>query len=166
MENRWALILLVLLVFSMILLLARRSRQSHAGSYVDTSQPAWIEAVARARAAVPVLRELVAAREAPVDVKYALQNSAGDTEHVWGELLELADDEFCANLRTPLLRGRLVSSPPFRLPLSALEDWQAELPDGTIRGGFTTQLEIALARRDGRHIPDHIANMEKRFVDG
>jgi uncharacterized protein (TIGR03435 family) len=29
-----------------------------------------------------VLRELFAAREAPVDVKYALQNSAGDTEHV------------------------------------------------------------------------------------
>jgi|SRR5688572_24881095 len=166
MENPWALIALFLLVVSLVVLLARRSGGSRAGSYIDTSQPAWIDAVARARAAVPVLRELFAAREAPVDVKYALQNSAGDTEHVWGELLELADDEFCANLRTPLLRGRLVSSPPFRLPLSALEDWQAELPDGRIRGGFTTQLEIALARRDGRHIPDHIANMEKRFVDG
>lgn len=63
-------------------------------------------------------------------------------------------------------RRQRISSPPFRLPLSALGDWQVERRDGRIRGGFTTQLEIALARRDGRHIPDHIANMEKRFVDG
>ena len=165
MEISWPLIALILLVVSLVVLLAK-SRGSRAGAYIDTSQPAWVEAVAKARAAVPTLRELFAQRETPVDVKYALQNSAGDTEHVWGELLELADDEFSADLRTPFIRGRLVSSPPFRLPLSALEDWQAELPDGRIRGGFTTQLEIALARRAGRHVPDHIANMEKRFVDG
>lgn len=166
MEISWPLIALILLVVSFVVLLTIKSRASRAGAYIDTSQPAWIEAVAKARAAVPTLRELFAQREAPVDVKYSLQNSAGDTEHVWGELLELADDEFSADLRTPLIRGRLVSPPPFRLPLSALEDWQVELPDGRIRGGFTTQLEIALARRDGRHVPDHVANMEKRFVDG
>ena len=94
------------------MLLTINSRASRAGAYIDTSQPAWIEAVAKARAAVPTLRELFAQREAPIDVKYALQNTDADTEHVWGELLELA-----------------------------------------------------LARSDGRHIPDHIAKMEKRFVD-
>jgi hypothetical protein len=39
------------------------------------------------------------------------------------------------------------------------------LPDGRIRGGFTTQLMISMAREAGAAPPAQISAMEGRFVD-
>ena len=114
---------------------------------------------------IPTLRELHASSQQPAWVKYAIANAAGETEHVWGELQVIDTTSFRATLETPLRGGAPNDRPPFTLPLSVLEDWQLQLPDGRIRGGFSTQAEIALARRTGQPIPGHVAAMEGRFVD-
>lgn len=139
--------------------------QAKRGTYVDPSSPDWHEATARAQASIALLRELHASGRAPVWVKYPLTNAKGETEHVWGELQQIDDILFRATLETPLIGGAPSTSPPYELGLSALEDWQVEMPDGSIRGGFTTQVEIAMARKNGRHVPSHAARMEGRFVD-
>ena len=156
----WMLLLFVPLVVWMVV----KSR-SRPGMHVDTSSQPWAAAISRTQASIPTLRQLFADGGAPIDVKFPLQNSKGEVEHVWGELLALSDETFTADLRTPMLRGRPISEAPFQIPLAALEDWQVELPDGRIRGGFTTQLEISLAREQGRAIPAHIESMARRFVD-
>ena len=98
-------------------------------------------------------------------VKFRLQNDVGEMEHVWGELQKISDRSFTASLATPLVGGKAASPPPYELPLTALEDWQIELPDGSIRGGFTTQAQIALTREAGGRLPPHVASLEGRFID-
>jgi hypothetical protein len=142
-----------------------RSRPVPPGAFVDTTSSEWQEAVAKAQKSIPLLRELFSSRQHVVVVKYALLNSHGEREHVWGELRELTEDSLVAALDTPLRRGRPTGEPPFRMPLSDLADWQVELPDGTIRGGFTTRLDIKLAHEQGLKIPAHMLAMESRFVD-
>jgi hypothetical protein len=149
----------------LVLLMLRSRARARQGAYIDIDSPMWAEAVAKAHASVPALRELFAAKVGPIGVKYPLATTSGETEHVWGELLGIDQTTFRATLETPMLAGSPATLGPYELPLSALEDWQVALPDGTIRGGYTTQAEIALARRAGRPIPRHIAGLEGRFAD-
>lgn len=164
MDIPWPLVWMLLLCVPLIAWMVVKSR-ARPGMQVDTTSQPWATAIARTQASVPTLRELFADGGSPIDVKFPLQNSKGETEHVWGELQTLSEETFTADLRTPMRRGRPMSQPPFELPIAALEDWQVELPDGRIRGGFTTQLEISLARQQGHAIPAHIESMARRFVD-
>lgn len=151
---------LVLVVFGIAARVTRRR-----GTFIDPQSPEWRAAVEKARESLPVLRELHGSAPQPVWVKYAIANARGEIEHVWGELQAIDAASFRATLATPLRGGAPNDRPPFTLAWSALEDWQLQLPDGRIRGGFSTQAEIALARRTGQPVPGHVAAMEGRFVD-
>ena len=159
------LIVFAILVIAVVVWLVVKSRPQPWGSHIDMSKPPWSDAVGKAKQSVPTLRELFPAHRGSVGVKYPLRTSRGETEHVWGQLLELGPQTFVAGLDTPLLRGKPVGEPPFTISLSELEDWQLEMPDGAIRGGYTTRLDIKLARESGRSIPEHMQSMEARFVD-
>jgi hypothetical protein len=135
------------------------------GLFVDPDSEEWRNALNQAQATIPTLREIQRTTQESILVKYALASSSGDVEHVWGELQKLDDTTFRATLETPMLSGPPASDPPFELPVSSIEDWVVTLPDGSIRGAFTTQAEIQLAKRKGIPLPDHIATMEGRFSD-
>ncbi len=157
---------IVLVLIAAVLLWTLRSRSRRAGgSEIHPESPEWQAALRKAQDAVPLLRQLHAEGRQPILVKYPLENARAEREHVWGVLLDLGADTFRASLETPLLHGGPKTSPPFELPLSALEDWQLTLPDGSIRGGFTIQAEIALAQSQGRRLPPHIAALVGHFVD-
>src|SRR5262245_29512722 len=145
--------------------LSRKIEQAYGMTQVDTSSALWSEAVAKARASTPLLRQLMASKVGPVAVKYPLTSVDGETEHVWGELLDIDETSFRATLETLLVAGPPKTDAPYRLPLSELEDWLVTMPDGAIRGGYTMRAEIALTRRAGRLVPRHVAAMEGRFVD-
>jgi hypothetical protein len=119
----------------------------------------------KAQSTAPLLAQLHASSAVPVLVKYRLRNAKDEVEHVWGELKQISESSFTASLETPLVGGNLMNPPPYELPITALEDWQIHLPDGRIRGGYTTQAQIALTRESGGTLPPHIALMEGRFVD-
>ena len=57
------------------------------------------------------------------------------------------------------------TEPSYTMPHTALEDWLKFLPDGTVRGAFTVQAEIALARAEGKRPAKQARAMEGRFVD-
>jgi hypothetical protein len=97
-------------------------------------------------------------------VKYPLIAKNGEVEHVWGPLLESTHELLKVGLATPP-GGGLKDEPPFTIASSDLEDWQLVLPDGKVRGGFTTQAQIALTLRSGWAPPDHVKQMEGKFVD-
>ena len=154
----------VLVVFALAAFL--RLRSSRRGEYIDPKSREWGEAVAKAHASIPELRQLHEAGVSPLLIKYVIVGSSGEPEHVWGELQSLEQESFAATLETPMLHPPASLTSPFSLPLSALEDWQAFLPNGSIRGGYTTQAEIALCRRAGKRLPPHVAAMQGHFVDG
>jgi hypothetical protein len=47
-----------------------------------------------------------------------------------------------------------------------IEDWQVELEDGTIRGGFTTLAQAEIAKREGQSVPSHVRDMLARIRNG
>src|SRR5262245_25144092 len=145
--------------------LSHKIEQAYGMTQVDTSSALWSEAVAKARASTPLLRQLMSSKVGPVAVKYPLTSANGETEHVWGELLDMDETSFRATLETLLVAGPPKTDGPYRLPLSELEDWLVNMPDGAIHGGYTMRAEIMLARRAGRLVPRHVAAMEGRFVD-
>jgi hypothetical protein len=142
-----------------------RARSRSRGTPVDPNDPRWAEAIAKARSTVEEMRGLFADGAAEVYVKYPMRMKSGGIEHVWGKLLELSAQDMKASLETQPI-GRPEAAPPFSVPLGEIEDWQFMQPDGKIRGGFTTRAQIEIARATGGNIPPHVAEMEKRFVDG
>lgn len=135
------------------------------GVMIDPDSKEWQDAINKAQESLPALRDLYHSSREPILIKYAMASSTGEMEHVWGELQNLEQSHFRVTLETPMLSGDPASRPPYRLPLSAIEDWVAHLSDGSIRGGFTAQTEIALAKHQGIPLPEHIASMEGRFCD-
>jgi hypothetical protein len=154
----------LLALFALVVFLYRRSARR--GQYIDPESHEWSEAITKAQASIPILRQLHESGVSPLLIKYAVLGSGGELEHVWGELRSIGSESFTATLETPMLYPPASLTPPFSLPLSTLEDWQAFLPDGSIRGGYTTQAEIGLYRQAGKKLPPHIAAMQGHFVDG
>jgi hypothetical protein len=97
-------------------------------------------------------------------VKYPVVTASGQIEHVWGRIVDLGGETFKATLETQTL-NKLASKPPFEVSVGELEDWQLVLPDGTIRGGFTTQAQMAMAKRAGHSLPAALSDTEGRFID-
>ena len=137
-------------------------RAAAGGSFVKPDDPLWSAAVARARETAQEMQQLHAAGHL-VLVKFPFQTDQNEREHVWGSVLGVSEQALRVNLETPPRRHRGKAPSELTVPIAELEDWQVELPDGSIRGGFTTQAEIELARREGRPVPAHIAGMEGRF---
>jgi uncharacterized protein YegJ (DUF2314 family) len=130
---------------------------------IDPADPLIVASVERARASLPLLRELWDKREGELYVKFPFHTDGGQTEHVWGELLAIEGDEFRANIgNEPVTHdGDL---PEFvSLPLREIEDWMLPLEDGSVRGGFRTQAEIAYCRARQQPVPAHMTQM--RFID-
>jgi hypothetical protein len=81
-----------------------------------------------------------------------------------GQLTSLDDSTMTVTLATKPINA-VSARPPFNVPIADLEDWQIVIPSGQIRGGFTTQAQIVIAKRSGSSLPSHIAELESHFVD-
>lgn len=154
----------IFVIVALVFAWARRRARNRAIP-VDKDDPLMMEAMEKARAAVGEMRKLFAEPGTEVMVKYPLETDAGETEHVWGVLTALTETDMTVTLATPPLGGKPKEPPPFTFPLSRLEDWHVMLPDQRIRGGFTTQAQIKVARKSGQKVPPQIEAMQSRFID-
>ena len=143
---------------------ARNRGASKSGRPVDTNDPLWLKAIESARASQEEMRNLYSQHGSELFVKYPLTARNGETEHVWGPLLELMADSMKVGLATPPVGG-LAAEPPLTIAAAVLEDWQLVLPDGAVRGGFTTQAQIALTLKSGWAVPEHVKELQGKFVD-
>jgi hypothetical protein len=141
------------------------ARSRSAGTWVDPNDPLFVEALQKARATIPIVRHLFAAGHKPMGVKYPFTTDTGGVEHVWGRLIDLGPDDMTVSIETPPVSHRGAIPKSLTVPLDALEDWHVTLPDGSMRGGFTTRAEIAIRRRNGEKIPNRVAAIEGRFID-
>ncbi|MFL6587326.1 MAG: hypothetical protein ACJ8GV_10640 [Luteimonas sp.] len=99
-----------------------------------------------------------------VGVKIPLRNAADDIEHVWGTPESIDAASVTLRIVTPFVDGATPAE-PVTVAVTEIEDWQVFLDDGRILGGFGTRAQMAVARRDGHPIPEHVLAQEARFVD-
>lgn len=135
------------------------------GTYIDPSDPLWQEASRRARDSISTLRALAAEYPGQILVKFPLVTAAGEREHVWGELREITGSAVRTTVETvPIAYDGKVPD-EVTTPLAELLDWHLELPDGTVRGSFTTQAEIVIRERLNLALPRRVAAVKGKFVD-
>jgi hypothetical protein len=86
-------------------------------------------------------------------------------EKVWAEVLSVEDKMLRVKIQSQPVSGRAAPSGPMQYPLDQIEDWQVELPDGRIRGGYGYQVLFQRTREQLGKLPDELAQMEPRYVD-
>ncbi len=157
---------IVLFVFLIRFWMRRRIQKPPAPPFeIQADDPLFLEAIAKARESVDQLRELYVQRPRDSYVKISCRSEAGVTEHLWGQLLDLTADRMRlkpTNLH-PAYHGPLEDA--FERPLSDLEDWQVELPDGMIRGGYTIKVMFQRVREQDASFPDALAEQQSRYLD-
>lgn len=135
------------------------------GMWIDPADPLFAAATQKARASVDLLRQLHALHSAEIGIKFPFRTDSGEREHVWGTLLAIGESEFTTRIETPPIAHAGPLPDSLSVPLDELEDWHLTLPDGEIRGSFTTQAEIQIRIRDGDPVPPQLANLAPYFVD-
>jgi hypothetical protein len=142
-----------------------RQRQRTRVTAIDPKSAEWQAAVSRARATLPLLRELFPAHPEQTLVKVAVATASGSREHVWAQLRELGPETLTATIVTAVLDPPSGAEKGLVFSLAELEDWHVLLPDGRIRGSFTTQAQIQVCRATGQRIPRELRGIEGRLVD-
>jgi hypothetical protein len=146
-------------------LLLKRMAPRQGATAVDANSPEWRAAVLKAQASLSIAKALHDVDPGSVLVKFPVKTNRGTQEHAWGQLLTINFATFTASLESEMVESAPEASPPYTLKHSSLEDWIKFLPDGTVRGAFTVQAEIALARAEGKEPSKQAQAMEGRFVD-
>lgn len=120
---------------------------------LDPETLAWKEAVQQARDSVEELRALASGQPA-AKIRFEDRSPNGAAHYLWGTMIALSDSEvFLDGSEIPWAQARL------RIPLAEILDWEVVLPNGTVRGGFTKQAELALYDRAGVSPP------KKQYAD-
>jgi len=132
---------------------------------IANDDPLWVAALQKARDTLPLLRELHLKHKGEIAVKFPFRTDKGETEHLWGRLLDLRDRDMWLTVLTPPVAHEGIGPEHVKVPVTDLEDWQLDLPDGKIRGGFSTKAQMQIYRRDRRVLPPQIRDREKDFVD-
>ncbi len=129
---------------------------------ISPEDPLWVDAIRRARSTVP---EMLALLDAGRDVwlKFPI-DTTGPPEHVWGRATGRSGDTLYCRIETPTVaRSGAPGRGSTEVRAADIEDWQVELEDGTVRGGFTTLAQAEIAKRDGQPVPSHVRDLLTRI---
>lgn len=132
---------------------------------IAQDDPLWVAALQKARETISLLRELQLKHKGEIAVKFPFRTDKGETEHLWGRLLDLRERDTWLTVLTPPIAHEGIRPEHVKVPVADLEDWQLDLPDGKIRGGFSTKAQMEIYRHDRRVLPMQIRDREKDFVN-
>ncbi len=130
---------------------------------IDPNDPLWLESIRRTQEALPELQKLFGEERREAIVKFSFTTDSGDCEHVWGELSEIDGNSMQVKIITPPVAQKSQIPDVVTVPLSSIEDWHVNMPDGSIRGSFSTLAQIKICERDGLEVPHHIREIERRL---
>jgi uncharacterized protein YegJ (DUF2314 family) len=129
---------------------------------VDSQDPLMIAAKQKALSELPQFERLFAERPTDSMIKFAFQTDKGETEFLWGDLLELSETETKVFLRTPPINHSAPLDRAMKVPREAIVDWQVEFPDGTLRGGYSNlALFKIFEREEGTMHPKFLEQIER-----
>jgi uncharacterized protein YegJ (DUF2314 family) len=127
--------------------------------------PLMEEAIRRAHATVERLRAYHASGAGDCYVKIALEGGDSGVEHVWAYIEQLRGTTVRVSLANePVFAGGALND-EVTVPLSEINDWMVEMPDGAVRGGYSTIAMYRRARERGDALPPGVEENIRRFVD-
>src|SRR5438128_1376752 len=122
----------VLIILTLVWLASKRPYVYLGVVPVNDDDPIMLQAVARGKATIPLLRQLFVERRGDATVKFGVSTDSGALEFVWAKLLDIEGDRFSVFVQTvPLThsgrfdRERTIST-------NEIGDWQVEMVDGKI----------------------------------
>jgi uncharacterized protein YegJ (DUF2314 family) len=159
---------LPVLVFTSLIALAVARwlwARAPAALWLAPDHPGLRAAQGRAQATLAELRRLHALCPAETYVKLEVSTDAGEREHMWAQVVAWHGETLDVHFVGQPVTARAPWTPETRRAAAEIEDWQVYLPDGTIRGGFSTQAMLRVVReREGR-LPWRLAREARRFAD-
>jgi hypothetical protein len=132
---------------------------------IATDDPLMVAALEQAQRTWGTFLRLYPDHPDTTIVKFRLRTKSGDIENVWGDLLELRDDQATVLLRTPPVGDSAPREPRMTIPTSDLVDWQIMFPDSTLRGGFTQQATFRIIERNHGSLPPKFVEQLARYRD-
>ena len=130
---------------------------------IAPDDPLMLEAISKAKATIPQLRELADRPNRGIRVKVPFVSSSGTTEHLWAEVLSIRDSQMEVRYLTPPVThtGRLERLHTHTV--SDLTDWQVEFESGKYAGGYTMRVMLVRGREQWGSLPPELEGEEKKY---
>jgi uncharacterized protein YegJ (DUF2314 family) len=132
---------------------------------VDSNDPIMRAAREKALATLPAFFRLFPKHPNDCMVKFKFETDQKQTEFLWGDLREVAEDKARVFLRTPPVNHKGELPRDIVIPISDIVDWQLERQDGTLRGGFSNLALFKIYEREEGRMHPKFAEQVARFKD-
>lgn len=141
-----------------------RTRDYLGPMLIADDDPIMLRAMETGTATVGRLLELFPRNRSSSMVRFRFVTDAGNTEHVWGNLIEVEGKNVVVELCShPMEHSADLKDPRMTVAISQIDDWQIEFPDGTIRGGFTNLALFQIFERDRGFLPSGVRKRAALF---
>lgn len=132
---------------------------------VSDDDPLMTSAKARARETIPELRDLFPEHDQDSMVKFLFHNDSGTKENLWADLVSLSGDSAKVYIRTPPVEHTGDLDRKQEILVDDIVDWQVEMRDGSIRGGFTNFAMFKIFEREEGYLHPKLRPQMQRFTD-
>jgi len=132
---------------------------------VPSDDPLMVEAVEKARNSLDLLRTLYTEHRTDTVIRFPLRTKSGSIENVCGDLLELGNDTARIYLRTLPIEEAELPERTFEVAVAEISDWQIEMRDGSLRGGFTNRAMFRIFEREEGAVHPAAKEQLARFTD-
>lgn len=132
---------------------------------IHQDDPLMKEAVSRARSEFPRFLGIYPEHKEDTIVRFPFTTVEGTVEHLWGDLVEVSGDRARVFTRTIPTTNEEDFEPGREIALADITDWQVEMRDGTLRGGYTNRAAFKIFERTEGMMPALFKEHLARFRD-
>jgi uncharacterized protein YegJ (DUF2314 family) len=132
---------------------------------VANDDPLMLEAVANGKSTFLKFLEIYPDHKTDSMVRFRFETDTGAVENLWGDLLEINDEQTTVYLRTPPIDHNGELDRTMTIDRDQINDWQVEFRDGTLRGGYTNRAMFKIYEREDGSIHRKLMVHFCRFKD-
>lgn len=131
---------------------------------IDENDPLMQEAIRQAKSSIQELRQWYGQRPQHTNVKVPFKTSAGETEFLWGQVLELHGDAIKVRLLTPPVSHTGTLERLQTYSIGDLVDWVVVMSDGKMKDGYTMRVMFKKGREQWGDLPDELEKEEQKYL--
>jgi uncharacterized protein YegJ (DUF2314 family) len=132
---------------------------------VSSDDPVMLEAVENGKSTFVKFLEIYSDHKTDSCVRFRFETDEGAVENLWGDLLEIGEDQATVYLRTPPVNHNGELNRTMTIDRDQINDWQVEFRDGTLRGGYTNRAMFKIYEREEGLIHPKLLVHFHRFKD-
>lgn len=133
--------------------------------HISKDDPIMKRARERAIQTLPELKSLFQNNKERTMVKFVFKTEQQTKEKLWANVLEFTDDKVQIFVRTPSLSSKDEIDRNMEIHVKDIVDWQIEMNDGSIRGGFTNIALFKIFEKREGYLHPELAKQLSRHKD-